>query len=73
MEPATFRLVAQCLSQLHRRLPHIRTVYSIMLVTDVIKYKTLFPLKAFTYSHRAQGCAMAQVVTLQLVTEETWV
>jgi hypothetical protein len=44
-----------------------------MLVRDIIKYKTLFPLEAFTYLHRARGCAMAQVVTLQLVTEETWV
>ena len=42
-----------------------------MFVRDTIKYKTFLLLQAFTSLHRAKGCTMAQVVTLQHVTEET--
>jgi hypothetical protein len=44
-----------------------------MLVRDIIKYKTHFLLEAFTCLHREEGYAIAQVVTLQLVPEETWI
>jgi hypothetical protein len=50
---------------------HICYIYSIMFVRDTIKYKTFLLLQAFTSLHRAKGCTMAQVVTLQHVTEET--